>query len=83
MNTSPEIENIISKAIEKAKSYNHKYVTIEHLLYALITHQPFKKCLSQFKVETDMMIDEVEGYLNALHAIKSKDPDCVPSKTNT
>ncbi len=30
-----------------------------------------------------MMIDEVEGYLNALHAIKSNDPDCVPSKTNT
>ena len=83
MNTSPEIENIISKAIEKAKSYNHKYVTIEHLLYALITHQPFKKCLSQYRVEVDMMIDEVEGYLNALHAIKSNDPDCVPSKTNT
>ena len=83
MNTSPEIENIISKAIEKAKSYNHQYVTIEHLLYALITHQPFKKCLSQFRVEVDMMIDEVEGYLNALHAIKSNNPDCVPSKTNT
>jgi ATP-dependent Clp protease ATP-binding subunit ClpA len=83
LNTSPEIENIISKAIEKAKSYNHQYVTIEHLLYALITHQPFKKCLSQFRVEVDMMIDEVEGYLNALHAIKSNDPDCVPSKTNT
>ena len=83
MNTSPEIENIISKAIEKAKSYNHQYVTIEHLLYALITHQPFKKCLSQFRVEVDMMIDEVEGYLNALRAIKSNDPDCVPSKTNT
>jgi len=83
LNTSPEIENIISKAIEKAKSYNHQYVTIEHLLYALITHQPFKKCLSQYKIEVDMMIDEVEGYLNALHAIKSNDPDCVPSKTNT
>ena len=83
MNTSPEIENIISNAIEKAKSYNHQYVTIEHLLYALITHQPFKKCLSQFRVETDMMIDEVEGYLNSLHAIKSKDPECVPKKTNS
>ena len=83
MNTSPEIENIISNAIEKAKSYNHQYVTIEHLLYALITHQPFKKCLSQFRVETDMMIAEVETYLNSLHAIKSKDPECVPKKTNS
>ena len=83
MNTSPEIENIISNAIEKAKSYNHQYVTIEHLLYALITHQPFKKCLSQYRVEVDMMITEVETYLNSLHAIKSKDPECVPRKTNS
>jgi len=83
LNTSPEIENIISNAIEKAKSYNHQYVTIEHLLYALITHQPFKKCLSQYRVEVDMMITEVETYLNSLHAIKSKDPECVPRKTNS
>ena len=83
MNTSPEIENIISNAIEKAKSYNHQYVTIEHLLYALITHQPFKKCLSQYRVEVDMMIAEVETYLNSLHAIKSKDPECIPRKTNS
>ena len=83
MNTSPEIENIISRAVEKAKSYNHQYVTIEHLLYSLITHPPFKKCLNQFRVDTDMMIAEVEGYLNALHAIESNDPNNVPKKTNS
>ena len=83
MNTSPEIENIISRAIETAKSYNHQYVTIEHLLHALITHQPFKKVLNQFNVDTDLMIGEVEGYLNGLHAIESKDPECVPKKTNS
>ena len=61
MNTSPEIENIISRAIETAKSYNHQYVTIEHLLHALITHQPCKKVLNQLNVDTDLMIGEVEG----------------------
>jgi len=83
LNTSPEIENIISRAIETAKSYNHQYVTIEHLLHALITHQPFKKVLNQFNVDTDLMIGEVESYLNGLHAIESKDPECVPKKTNS
>jgi ATP-dependent Clp protease ATP-binding subunit ClpA len=83
LNTSPEIENIISRAIETAKSYNHQYVTIEHLLHALITHPPFKKVLNQFNVDTDLMIGEVEGYLNGLHAIESKDPECVPKKTNS
>ncbi len=83
MNTSPEIENIISRAIETAKSYNHQYVTIEHLLHALVTHQPFKKVLNQFNVDTDLMIGEIEAYLNGLHAIESKDPECVPKKTNS
>lgn len=83
MNTSPEIENIISRAIETAKSHNHQYVTIEHLLHALVTHQPFKKVLNQFNVDTDLMIGEIEAYLNGLHAIESKDPECVPKKTNS
>jgi len=83
LNTSPEIENIISRSIETAKSYNHQYVTIEHLLHALVTHQPFRKVLNQFNVDTDLMISEIESYLNGLHAIESKDPECVPKKTNS
>ena len=83
MNTSPEIENIISRAVETAKSLNHEYVTIEHLLHSLVTHPPFKKVLSQFNVDTDLMIGEIEAYLNGLHAIESKDPECVPKKTNS
>lgn len=83
MQTSPEIENIIERAIEAAKERQHQYVTIEHLLWALITHPPFKKCLNTFNVDTDLMIQEIEAYLNGLHAIKSTDPDCQPRKTNT
>ncbi len=83
MNTSPEIENIISRAVETAKSLNHEYVTIEHLLHSLVTHPPFKKVLNQFNVDTDLMIGEIEAYLNGLHAIESKDPECVPKKTNS
>lgn len=83
MNNSPEIENIIERAIESAKQRNHLYCTVEHLLWALITHPPFKKCLNSFNVDTDLMISEVEAYLNGLHAIESKDADCQPRKTNT
>jgi len=83
LNTSPEIENIISRSVETAKSFNHEYVTIEHLLHALVTHPPFKKVLNQFNVDTELMIGEIEAYLNGLHAIESKDPECVPKKTNS
>ena len=83
MNNSPEIENIIEQAIASAKERNHQYVTIEHLLLALVTHPPFKKCLNTFNVDTDLMVSEIEAYLNGLHAIESKDPDVMPRKTNS
>lgn len=83
MQSSPEIENIIERAIEAAKQRKHEYCSVEHLLWSLITHTPFKKCLNQFGVETDLMIQEVEAYLNGLHAIESQDPAVQPKRTNT
>lgn len=83
MNTSPEIESIIEQAIEQAKSRKHEYVTLEHLLLALISHPPFKKCLSSFGTDTSLMIEEVGAYLNGLHSIESIDPEFVPKRTNT
>jgi ATP-dependent Clp protease ATP-binding subunit ClpA len=83
LQSSPEIENIIERAIEAAKQRKHEYCSVEHLLWSLITHTPFKKCLNQFGVETDLMIQEVEAYLNGLHAIESQDPAVQPKRTNT
>jgi ATP-dependent Clp protease ATP-binding subunit ClpA len=83
LQSSPEIENIIERAIEAAKQRKHEYCSVEHLLWSLITHPPFKKCLNQFGVETDLMIQEVEAYINGLHAIESTDPNIQPKRTNT
>jgi len=83
MNHSPEIENIIDQSIAKAKEYNHQYVTVEHLLYALVTYAPFKKVLSGYGVEVDLMIRELDSYLNGLQSIVSKNPDVQPKKTNS
>ena len=83
MNNSPEIENIIEQSIASAKEFKHQYVTVEHLLLALITFQPFKKCLVSFGVEVDLMIDEIRAYLQGLHAIESKENDSQPKKTNS
>jgi ATP-dependent Clp protease ATP-binding subunit ClpA len=83
MTNSPEIESIIEQAIAQAKERKHQYVTVEHLLLALITHKPFNKCLSGFGVEVETMVEEVGAYLNGLHAIESKDPDVVPRRTNS
>lgn len=80
MHTSPEIESIIENAIKKAKEKNHEYVTIEHLLFALINHPPFKKCLINYNIEFEALNDELDSYLTSLHAIER--PDVQPKKTN-
>jgi ATP-dependent Clp protease ATP-binding subunit ClpA len=82
MNHSPEIENIIEQAISTAKQYNHSYVTVEHLLLALITFQPFKKCLNTFGTDVDLMAQEVTAYLGGLQSIVSIEADASPKKTN-
>ena len=82
MQSSPEIENIVARSIESAKKYQHEYVTIEHLLLALVTHAPFKKCLTGFNVDTEMMIQEIEQYLTSLQSIVSTDPNMQPKRTN-
>ena len=83
MQSSPEIENIIDRAIQSATERQHSYVTVEHLLWSLVTHPPFKKCLNAYNVDTELMITEIEAYLNSLQSIVSSDPNVKPKKTNT
>ena len=59
------------------------YCMIEHLLLALVTHAPFKKCLIGFGVDVDTMVSEIDSYLNSLHAIQSTEAEVAPRKTNS
>jgi ATP-dependent Clp protease ATP-binding subunit ClpA len=61
---NPEIEVIIDAATAKAKYYNHEYVTLEHILYGIITYEPFGKLLNNYGVDTDAMTNEVDTYLS-------------------
>ena len=83
MNNSPEIENIIEHAIGYARQRKHQYVTLEHLLLALINYPPFKKCLVNFGIDFDTMDNDINAYLDSLHAIVSKEDDVEPRKTNS
>ncbi len=80
---SPEIEAIIEQAIALAKSRNHQYCTVEHLLLSLITHAPFKKCLDNYGVDTELMTKEVGLYLDSQRAITKENTgeEIHPKKT--
>jgi ATP-dependent Clp protease ATP-binding subunit ClpA len=83
MTNSPEIENIIEQSIEYAKQRKHQYVTVEHLLLALINHSSFTKCVVGFGVDVESMSHEITGYLDSLHAIVSIETEVVPRKTSS
>lgn len=83
MTHSPEIDSIIENAIHCSKERKHQYVTVEHLLFSLITYTSFKKCLVNFGADVDALAQEISSYLDSLHAIVSKEDEIVPRKTNS
>jgi ATP-dependent Clp protease ATP-binding subunit ClpA len=83
MTNSPEIESIIEQAIVFAKDKHHEYCTVEHLLLALVSHPPFKKCLTTYGADIDLMTQDIHSYLDSLHAIVSNKEEVTPRKTNS
>ena len=80
LNHNPEIDTIIAKASEYAKDYKHEYVTVEHLLLALITYDNFAVMLTEFGAEYDNLVAEVKLYLESREEIVTE-VDYNPKKT--
>ena len=83
LETNPEIQSIIESATLKAAEKNHEYVTLEHLVLAMLTHAPFNSIVTRFGCDTDKLISEVEGYLDQQTYLVSKGYDIVPKKTHS
>ena len=79
---NPEIEVIIAAAGENAKQYNHEYVTLEHLLHAMIVYKPFNELLVKFGIDVNAMVKEINDYHDAADYMVSKDLDVSPKKTH-
>ena len=81
MNHNPEIDVIIANATEMAKSYNHEYVTVEHLAYGLISYKPFNDLLTAFGCDTAGLEQDLTGFIAKQTYIVSQFDDCAPKKT--
>ena len=77
------LENIFENAVKEAEKRRHEYVTIEHVLLALIKDDSIGTTLHEFKVNVGMLIKEIEDYLDTkCNDIKSKGKEPVtPRKT--
>ena len=81
LQTSPEIDGIIESATELAAGKQHEYVTLEHLLLAMINDVPFETIITAFGCDTVALKSEVEDYLDKQTYLISKGYDIVPKKT--
>jgi ATP-dependent Clp protease ATP-binding subunit ClpA len=79
---NPEIEVIVNSATDSAKSLNHEYVTLEHLLKALVSFKPFNELLKNFGGDIDALVQDVDEYLHKQLYLVSTDEECVPKKTH-
>jgi len=58
------LENIFENAVKEAEKRRHEYVTIEHVLLALIKDESIGTVLHDFKINVGMLIKDVEDYLD-------------------
>ena len=74
LQNNPEIEHIVNAATEYAIELHHKYVTVEHIAYALLKFEKFNNLLYKLDVDVEALISEFEDYLETgLNSIISRD----------
>ena len=79
---NPEIEVIVSAAINSAKEHNHEYVSLEHLLKGTVQFKPFNELLVAFGVDVDALILDLDLYLASQKYLVSQEEHCEPKKTH-
>ena len=79
---SDNLQAVFEKAIDTAKKLHHEYLTIEHLLFAMLAEESFSNCLIGFGKDADELKNELESYLhNKCDEIKVHDVVVKPKKT--
>jgi len=84
MINNPEVEQIIERAVSMARQRKHQYVTLEHTLLSMITHDTFKRHLDDFGVDVDAMVIDLTAHLDNQTVLidKTTDSDFHPKRTN-
>ena len=83
LNQNPEIQEIIEVACNLAKEYKHEYVTLEHLLTALIEFKNFNKFLYDFGVDVDGLLRDIYDHLGKQdHLVNLEKENVTPQRTH-
>ena len=81
---SKELALVFDKAVNDARKLSHEYITLEHLLYAMLCEETFGTLVNGYGADVDMMKKELENFLKTkLEKIVVEDEKFKPKKTQT
>jgi ATP-dependent Clp protease ATP-binding subunit ClpA len=84
MINNPIIDAIIDHASAFAKEHRHNYVTLEHLLYALVNSEEFGTLLDDFGVDVDGFEKDIYEYvIKQSHLVDVSDQEVTPKRTHS
>ena len=80
---SQELQLVFEKAIQDAKKLQHEYVTLEHLMFAMLCEENFVNLLTGFSADVEYFKTNLEHHLkNNCDDIKMEQKKYKPKKTS-
>ena len=81
---SAELQAVFDKAIRDAQRLKHEYVTLEHLMFAMMCEEKFYNQLKAFNADVEYLKSNLEHHLKSgLDDIKLETKKFKPKKTQT
>ena len=81
---STELQAVFEKAMKDAIKLKHEYVTLEHLLYAMLCEDTFSTLVNGYGADVDHMKKELESFLKTkLQDIITHEKAYKPKKTQS
>ena len=78
------LQLVFDRASNDAKKMQHQYVTLEHLLYAMLCQESFEAIVTEYGADPVLMKKNLENYLKTkLEEIKTAEVKYKPKKTTT
>ena len=81
---SKELQLVFDKAVNDAKKLKHEYVTLEHLIFAMLCEEKFTTMLAAFGADIEYIKSNTEHHLKTnCNEIKTEMVKYKPKKTQT
>ncbi len=80
---SNELQLVFEKAIDVAKKLKHEYLTLEHLLFAMLCEESFTNCVQGYGSDPEFIKKNLEHYLKNKCDDIINENDVKPRKTQS